>query len=230
MDQVESLLKRPKSYDNIDGTGELGSGFMLMGFALIVWLQAHTSEGAIWHKIYVLFIWIALMSAIIHYGTKAIKKYITYPRTGFVAYRKQGRIWTMILAFVLGALASAGFALAVRSHWDVSTPAFFYGLFFSASYAFSFARTVRWKRAVALALLIGSVAIALVPGTVTAALAGGGSNPTWFPSSEVGAFLLCMMLYGPTVMLSGAISLWLYLHNTHAPEKETDEPANQGAL
>ena len=161
MDQVESLLKRPKSYDNIDGTGELGSGFMLMGFALIMCLQAHTPEDSIWHKMYVLFIWIALMSAIIHYGTKAIKNHITYPRTGFVAYRKQGRDLDGDPCVRPGGAGCAGLALAVRSHRDVSMPAFFIGLFFSAGYAFSFARTVPWKWAVVLALLIGSVAIAL---------------------------------------------------------------------
>ena len=92
MDPVESLLKRPKAYNNIDGTGELGMGFMCLGYALILWLQLNTPKDSIWNQMYVLFIWVGLMVAMIHFGTRAIKNHITYPRTGFVANRTQNRI------------------------------------------------------------------------------------------------------------------------------------------
>jgi hypothetical protein len=230
MDQVESMLKRPKLYDNIDGTGELGLGVMLMGFALLIWLQLHSPVGAIWHSVYVVLIWAPLMGAIIHYGTKAIKKHITYPRTGFVAYRKQGRIWVMIVAGVVAALASAGLALAFRSHRDIEMAVLCVGFLFAASYAFGFAREVQWKWAVVLAQVAGVLAIPFVPGALTASLAGGGMKPPLISASEIGEFLLCFILFSTMLLLSGAIGFWLYLRNTHAPEKETDEPANQSAL
>src|ERR1035441_463118 len=91
MDQVGSLLDRPKLYYNIDGVGELRGGFTMLGFALLMWLQAHSPSGAIWHQMYAFVVYMAVMFSIIHYGTKAIKNHITYPPTGFVEYRKPGK-------------------------------------------------------------------------------------------------------------------------------------------
>jgi hypothetical protein len=56
MDQVERLMQRPKLYNNIDGVGELGMGFMLLCFALLEWLQINSPASAIWHRVYVLFL------------------------------------------------------------------------------------------------------------------------------------------------------------------------------
>jgi hypothetical protein len=226
MDHVESLLKRPTSYSNIDGTGELGVGFMCMGYVLLLWLQLHSPKDSIWNQMYVLFIWVGLLAAMIHYGTKAIKNRITYPRTGFVAYRTRNIIWLAVVAFVLSALASAGLALAALSHRDIAMPIFFFGLFLAASYAFGIARAVRWKWAVVLAMVLGSLVIAVLPGNLTATLSGDASVPAWFSARGAGTFLLCMMLYGTLLSISGAISFWLYLRHTQAPAKEANEPAN----
>src|ERR1022692_2144358 len=101
MDQVGSILDRPKLYYNIDGVGELGGGFTMLGFALLMWLQAHSPSGAIWHQMYAFVVYMAVMFSIIHYGTKAIKNHITYPRTGFVEYRKRDRVRPGIMAALL---------------------------------------------------------------------------------------------------------------------------------
>jgi hypothetical protein len=50
MDQVGSILERPKRYYNIDGVGELGGGFMMLGLGLLLWLQVHSPSGAIWQQ------------------------------------------------------------------------------------------------------------------------------------------------------------------------------------
>jgi len=232
MDQVESLLKRPKAYNNIDGTGELGMAFMCLCFALLLWLQLNTPKDSIWNQMYVLFIWVGLMVAMIYFGIMAIKNHITYPRTGFVAYRTQNRIWTTIVALVIGALASVGLVLAVHSHRHIVMPVFFLGLFFAAGYAFGIARSggvnalFRWKWAVVLAQVLGSLTIAVLPGELTAALANGSSVPAGFSASSAGAFLLWLLMYGTLLLISGAISFWLYLRHTQAPAKEAHEPAN----
>jgi hypothetical protein len=232
MDQVESLLKRPTAYGNIDGTGEFGMGFMCLGYALIMWLQLHTPKDSIWNQMYVLFIWVGIMVAMIHFGIKAIKNHITYPRTGFVAYRKQNRIWTAVVASVVSALSVAALALAARSHRDIVMPVFFIGIFFAAGYAFGIARSgganalFRWKWAVVLAQVIGSLLIALLPEDLTDALSGGASVSAWFSARIAEAVLLYMMLYGTLLLISGTISFWLYLRHTQAPAKEANEPAN----
>jgi hypothetical protein len=226
MDQVESLLKRPTSYSNIDGTGELGVGFMSLGYALLLWLQLHTPKDSIWNQMYVLFIWVGLMVAVIHFGTKAIKNRITYPRTGFVAYRTRNIIWLAVVAFVISALASAGVAFAARSHRDVAMPVFFIGIFLAACYAYGIAKAVPWKWAVVLALVLGSLALAVLPGDLTPALSGGALLPAWFSARNAWTFLLCLILYGTLLLISGAISFWLYLRHTQAQAKEANEPAN----
>jgi hypothetical protein len=232
MDQIGNLLRRPTSYNNIDGTGELGMGFMCLGYALIIWLQLHTPKDSLCNQMYVLFIWVGLTIAMIHFGIKAIKNHITYPRTGFVAYRTCNRIWTAIIASVVSALSVAGLVLAAHSHRHIAMPVFFIGLLFAAGYAFGIAWSggvnalFRWKWVVVLAQVIGSLLIALLPEDLTAALSGGSSLPAWFSASSVGAFLLWLMLYGTLLLISGAISFWLYLRHTQAPAKEANEPAN----
>src|ERR1035437_4932599 len=108
MDQVESLLARPKLYNNIDGVGELSGGVMALSYAMLLWFQVHAPAGSAWHQMYTMFIYVGLMCAVIHYGSKAIKTHITYPRTGFVEYRKRDRVRPMILGFCVSALVGAG--------------------------------------------------------------------------------------------------------------------------
>ena len=66
MENVEKLLTRPKAYYNIDGVGELGMGFMMLAYALLRWLQIHTPKEAVWHQVYMLFIYVGVMCSIIH--------------------------------------------------------------------------------------------------------------------------------------------------------------------
>jgi peptidoglycan/LPS O-acetylase OafA/YrhL len=172
------------------------------------------------------------MVAMIYFGTRAIKNHITYPRTGFVAYRKQNRIWTAIVASVVSALSVVGLVLAAHSHRHIVMPVFFIGLFFAAGYVFGIARSggvnalFRWKWVVVLAQVIGSLLIALLPEDLSAALAYGPSVPAGFSASSAGAFLLWLILYGTLLLISGAISFSLYLLHTQSPTEEANEPAN----
>ena len=221
MDQVGSLLDRPKGYYNIDGVGELGIGFMCVSYALLQWLQVHTPEGSVWNQMYTLFVYVGLICAVIHYGSKAIKQHITYPRTGFVEYRTRDTAWRpLIIALGFGVLASIGLLIVARSHWDVTTPASLVGLVFAAAYAHGIARTVRWKWAVVWVMAFGSLLIAVLPADLVGALASDSWVTRLFPARLVGAFLLSMMLYGTMLLISGGISFWLYLRHTQAPARE----------
>ncbi|MGD0787647.1 MAG: hypothetical protein ABR898_06645 [Terracidiphilus sp.] len=229
MDQVDSLLKRPRAYENIDGVGELNIGFMCLSFALLMWLQVHTPEHSIWNRMYMLFIWVGLMLLASYFGSKAFKKHITYPRTGFVKYRTPDSKWpliaVMVLASVVATVAAAGAVLAARLHWNM-VPALPFGLLIAASYAFGFARTVRWKWAVAASILLGSLAIAALPPELTGTLAHGSWATAMFRAESIGSYLLCALLYGAIFLISGGITFWLYLRHTQAPAEEANEPAN----
>jgi len=77
MQHVQTLLDRPKFYYNIDGVGELAVGFMLAGFTAFEWIAAYAQRDSIWNKIYTLYVFVALLCAIIHYGTNAIRAFLS---------------------------------------------------------------------------------------------------------------------------------------------------------
>jgi len=220
MDQVGSILERPKLYYNIDGVGELRGGFVMLGYGLLLWLQVHSPSDAIWHKMYAFAIYMAVMFSIIHYGTMTIKNHITYPRTGFVEYRKRHTVWPRIVAMFAAPLALGGVLFARRHHWDITASVPLFGLLLAASYAYGFARTVRWKWFVVWAMMLGSFAIAFLPASWFDALAGDSWVTHPVRTKLVGALLLSLMLYGTMLLISGGISLWLYLRHTQAPAQE----------
>jgi hypothetical protein len=215
MDQVGNLLERPRLYYNIDGLGELGGSVMCLGCALLWWLLMRSPADSVWHRIS-FFAFVGLM-LLIHYGTKAVKTAITYPRTGFVEYRK--RWHTAAIAAAVGALATAGLAVAFRRHWDISMPASLAGLVFAAAYGYNFARAVRWKWAIAGAMAVASFVIAFLPADFLGAL---GSESPAHPDRArlLGTLLLSLMVYGALLLISGGISLWLYLCHTQPPVQE----------
>ena len=221
MDRIGSLLDRPKSYYNIDGVGELGIGFMLLCFALLQWLQIGSPVDSRWNRPYMLFIWMGLMCSIIHYGSRAIKQRITYPRTGFVEYRKRDTLWRpLLIGFVFSSLAAIGLVTAIRSHWDLTTPAALGGLILAAAYARGFTGTVRWKWVMVCAMVIGSLVIAMLPADLVAAPANGSWLTATVPARIVGACFYSIVLYGAIFLISGGISFWLYLRHTQAPAQE----------
>jgi hypothetical protein len=212
MDEVGKLLDRPKQYYNIDGLGELGFSVYCLGYGLLEWLLMHSPEKSILHRIS-LFIFIGLV-LVIHFGTKAIKTHITYPRTGFVEYRKDVRWRTFIIAAALGALTPAGLLIGVRHHWDISTLASLFGPAFAIAYAYGIAKVVRWKWIVASAIALASVVIVFLPTNFLGMLAD--ESPVAHPvrARVGGTLLISLFTYGAILLISGGISFWHYLRHT----------------
>lgn len=219
--EIESLLARPKAYYNIDGVGELGVGLMCLGFALIEWMQMHMPKDSVWNQVYMLFIYVGVMCSIIHYGSKAIKKHITYPRTGFVQYRLLPALWfPLAIALVVSAGGSVAFLWALRSHWELTTPVSLMGLLLAASYAYGIARAVRWKWIVVCAMGLSSLLLALLPADLVEAPARHSWVTAVFPARAVGAVWLTMLLYGTLMLISGGVSFVLYMRHTQPPVRD----------
>jgi len=224
--QVERMMQRPLLYNNIDGVGELGLGFMFLGSALLQWLPIHASW---WHR-YGSFVDFLLLITAIHYGVKAIKTNITFPRTGFVKYRKQETVWRpMFLGAGVSVLIGIGLVLAVRTHSGIvrtrsglTTPVALAGLIIANSYAYGIARSVLWKWAVPVAMAICSVAIAMTPAGAIRAMAGNTSVTATAHEWLFGALLLTFALYGAILLISGGVSFVLYLRHKQ-PAAETTE-------
>jgi len=227
MERIESLLQRPKFYNNIDGVGELGVGVMMLGYGLLVWLQVH-SDRAIWHNGWVVIPLILLMASAIERGSKAIKKRITYPRTGFVEYKKCDHMWPAAIAFVVSAVVAASIGFATRSHSSIgssfgfTTPAALFGLVVAAVYGYGVARAVPWKWAVVAAIAVCSIAIAMLPADWAGAIVGSPSNAGPFSPGSVGAWLLSILAYGAFMLISGTISFVLYLRHTQPPTEAAE--------
>ncbi len=215
MDQVGNLLARPRLYYHIDGLGELGGSVMCLGYALLLWLLMRSPADSMWHRIS-LFVFVGLV-LLIRYGTKAVKTRITYPRTGFVEYRRRWPI--AAIAAALGAVTTAGLAVSFRRHWDISVLASLTGLVLAASYGYHFARAVRWKWVIVGAMAVVPFVIAFLPADVLGAL--GSESPAHPDRAKLlGTILLSLMVYGTMLLISGGISLWLYLRHTQAPAQE----------
>jgi hypothetical protein len=222
VDQIDSLLRKPKAYYNIDGVGELGIGFMCLGYALLGWMQVRSPEHSAWNTMYALVIYFGAMIAVIHYGSKAIKEHITYPRTGFVEYRRTGQWLTMALTCGFSAMVAAVMAMGMRAHWNLTTPASLVGLIFAASYAYGFDKSVRWKWTVVVTMAAGSLAIALLPANLVGAIAVHSWITRMCSAQAYGAFWLSMALYGAVISISGGISFWLYLRRTQPAARDAE--------
>ena len=48
--ELQSTLGRLKRYDNIDGTGEMFMGLMILGFTLLAYLQGVVPKNSIWRQ------------------------------------------------------------------------------------------------------------------------------------------------------------------------------------
>ena len=230
MDRIERLLQRPKLYNNIDGLGELGLGLFGLGSGLLNCLQGRSPGDSVWEG-WKGMVWFWLMIGVIYYGTKAIKKHITYPRTGFVEYRRRKRTWlsALVLGGTTAVLAGLCARFAARSHWDIdgshwglTTPIALLALLFVPIYVWRIANVIRWKWVAAVAMSICSVGIAMLPAGVVGAVAGSRSAVATVPERSFGAAMLTSMLYGAILLLSGAISFVLYLRHTQPPARAAE--------
>jgi hypothetical protein len=228
MEQVESLLNRPKFYQNVDGVYELALGFMMMGFQALIWLQGHSSAQSIWNRMYTLFIFVGLMILAVNFGTKSIKNRITYRRTGFVKYQKPKALPIILISLSSFAIsATMVFALFHLSRWradSIEPFSLIFGLFLTACYAYGIARAVRWKWIVVSGMTVSAVVVALLPAQVLDSLAPHSNVAVLFSPKLMGAYrayLLYCFIWSSLTLVSGGISFFLYLRSAPAlPESE----------
>lgn len=218
MQQIQALLSRPRVYNDIDGVGEISMGFMLLGFLLVFWMQIHSTLHSFWNRSYGFLLFILLMSLALHFGRKAFKQKVTYPRTGFVRYRATS-IWYILVSAGATAVSVVFIVRNLRHLLEtVSTVGFFYSLFMAACYGYGVARAVPWKWLVASAIFSSGTIVAFLPATVLQPLVAGSPRADDFGVRLLVALFPYFLVWSPLFLLSGSISLILYLRNTHAPD------------
>jgi hypothetical protein len=213
---LSDLALRPKIYDNVDGTAELSMGLMVLAFAVIALLAPVFGKlkflpAGLAGLLIPMYGTLLLFMAIGAFLRKAIKKHITYPRTGYAAnltLRRWGKkTWWLA---VLGTAGSGAVAMAValaagllQKHHETIWIRFMMIPLFVAPYAFFTSRLSPehgWKNYLAAAMAAGLLVIALLaPGGIIEL-----SGPVLFFSAM-------------TWLASAVVTLVIYIRNTERP-------------
>ena len=210
-------MERPKQYENIDGTREMGMGVMMLSFALVGYLSAVLPEGALWRKNGIStfeFLLVVMIPVLVfqYWGVKAIKKHITWPRTGYVAFRRSGWSWwmtivtTVIVSGVLGASFVGVMVLERRFHAMSLERAGYLAVLVAmyALFVFRWSREHTWKWLVVIFMALGLFAIALV-----------------VPGDIYQTFRHVALFVGLVWLGSGLATLYSYIRHTQPPSLKT---------
>lgn len=212
-DPLRDIAARPLRYENVDGTTEMSFGLMIFAMTLMGCLTPIAEKSAILpHGLAgYLVVFAGTLLPFLLFGTlltRTIKRYITYPRTGYVACRrvtgeKRWRAIFFALAISVAAAAVASLAPVIQRNEDSSIVRAMMILGFLGPYAVFALNTSKeypWKRYLILVMAAGLLAIAfLVPGNVEQL-----SRPI-------------MAFSASAWIVSGIATLLVYIRSTHAP-------------
>ncbi|HUZ47187.1 MAG TPA: hypothetical protein VMW54_11185 [Terriglobia bacterium] len=206
--QVDDYVKRPLQYGNIDGLEELAVGLIWAGFALFWWFQEIAPSSSVWRGEMRLVLCMGTFGLAVHYGKKALKKHITYPRTGYVKYRQTPKgVWRI----VAGALTAVVVALAVAfvsRHSAFPSFTMVVIALTSAGWGLAYAMLTRldavWRWVVLVVLVAAPPAVTMLP-----------LDPLWRDH-------LPFVLQGLIFMVSGTIGLALYLRRNPLPQEDAE--------
>jgi hypothetical protein len=199
-DQIDDYVKRSMRYQNVDGLNELFAGVGWTGLMLLLLLRDIAPPGSIWHHRAAFPVGGIVLLILLKYCQEALKKRLTYLRTGYVKYRQtRKRVWS----FVSGALAAVAVALATV--FVLHPPSFKLVLIVlvSAAWGVTYARLTRmdaaWRWIVLVALIATPPLAATLP-----------LSHLW-PDTFI--------VQGLILVVSGAITLTLYLRQNPVPEQ-----------
>jgi len=214
-------MGRPKRYDNIDGTGEMAFGLMALGYTFLNYVQAGLPENSMWRhgfaSMLLFFAGLLLMFGLILWVPKAIKKRITWPRTGYVVLHTDGAfpsgparksLWAIM---GVTAVIAAGLAVLVgldRGHDWISLMWMGNVVVFVAGYGYwtwFLERGRLWRWVVLLLMVLGVLAIGLIS-----------------PGNFVGMRWVMLLFVGLAWLGSGVASLCLYIRHNHLPAPEAE--------
>jgi hypothetical protein len=200
LDDVDTTIQRTRRYWYEDGLTEIAAGAIFLAISLLFAIEASAPKGSKLAGISALGLPIIVLVGYWIAGrvVRALKARITYPRTGYVAYRQAParRKW---LAAVLGALIAVGLVAIVVVSGPVSRQwiPMMDGLAcaaFLAYLAYSFDLDRFWLLAVA--------AIAL------------GFGASRMTSNEIAGSAIFFGTMAIALVLSGAVTLYRYLRST----------------
>jgi hypothetical protein len=194
----------------------------MIGFTVYEWIGAHARQNSVWNNVLTLFLFVALLVTAILYARKAMKSLITYRRTGFVSYQKPSLWWPGLIG-LLAASTACGLALLTsrRVEMDSTVPVTIgIGLLITAAYAYRIARVARWKWIIAALLLISAFVITMLPVQLASAPMSESGLAIAFNTRLLGSLFWYNASAGVILLISGVVSLALYLRDTRGAGTE----------
>jgi len=137
-DPTQRYSLRPLQYESIDGANEISQGTMFLCLALASYLALPGTWLWQWRVGgYILLVIGGVLAP--RYIPKAIKKHVTWPRTGYVAYRNAMKTSRLVVLFIVALIVSSIISLAVvhqimpdiravASHSAINPPAISFNL------------------------------------------------------------------------------------------------------
>jgi hypothetical protein len=208
--QIDDYAKRPIRYQNIDGLGELGIGVLWTGFALLLSLLRTTPSSSFRYAYVTVLVCLLALSFALFYCRSALKRRLTYPRTGYVKYRN-----TRIAGWKIAAGMLAGFALwfafdVVMRHFAAHSYQTGLIVWTSAGmtllYIFVTRMDAAWRWVVLAALIAAPAVVATLP----------------LRHSRLDTFSLWLDIFiveSLIFIVSGVIALTFYLRRNPVPEQ-----------
>jgi glucan phosphoethanolaminetransferase (alkaline phosphatase superfamily) len=216
-DTLQNYARRTRRYDNIDGTGEMYMGIMVLAFVLLGYLQAILPENSMWRYRFASLVFAyAVLLPVLAFGywgvRRTIKKYITWPRTGYVAYGHCGKSWwsniaALVIALVVVVVCANVERLARHFH-AMSLGRAVWMAFNVAAYAFWIlfkSKEHPWKRLIVVLMALGLFAIAFI-----------------VPRGDFDSRRPEMLFIALTWLASGVATLYSYIRHTQPPAPESE--------
>jgi hypothetical protein len=219
-DDLKKHQLRTVQYDHVDGTPELAYGglFLLIAICFYIFAKLPDLSNSIFSALIIMLVFISGGFLIGRLG-QILKERVTYPRTGYVAYKRQGRpikrstrlmIWigAPLLTVILLALLFLNRQRVPAQSQDSALYVMpgLTGLLFSGIWAIA-----GWKIAVPRYYVIAAASLLIGAGLLV---------------SEVGVNLGMALLFGAMSLVlfaSGGVTLWRYLRQNPIPQDTPDE-------
>jgi len=204
--KIENIIRNTRKYWYVDGLSEIAGGLIIFAVGLTYWLVS-TLENI---SIKAVLLMVALPAVII-IGSLIVRKYlpnikerITYPRTGYLTFRKPPRNRRLKRALIVGMVA--GLIGALVTMVSSRLPDNYLPLL-SSVFLFIFSIYIAYQTAVSRFYVIGLLMVLL------------GAAISFMTFENVLPYTLFFSGVGIIWIISGVITLLRYLRNT-SPQSE----------
>lgn len=239
-DELQHAMMQYKRYDNIDGTGEMYMGLMLMGFALLGYLQTILPEHSMWRTNFfagLLFMYAVLIPALGlgYLVQRIIKKHITWPRTGYAAGHS---LWRLMFAPRPASMEAASGIPTRRDIWCVLLVLALLSAVIAAGFAFLMGLGMGRQQALLSLARVAYLAFWVPIYAFWVFRMGREHRWKWLillfmalglvaiglilPGGFLELARWVMLFVGLMWFISGGATLYSYLRHTHAPVPETE--------